>query len=207
MSLTRNIHWQSKTCLSLSLSLSLTLCGKTVENYRLSAKLFAIFATNVRRTAICSLYFPSSPPAYLTMTHLICPARGNDEIKRTSTINDYLKIKYQTSLTHKCSSTLLMGFYTIIQSFTHARTHKHTHAHTNTHMHNYTYTHTHTHLFYINLLSRSLNRTIFTSYQLDELEKSFKEAHYPDVNQREVLSLKTNLPEDRIQVRDVLCYY
>ena len=43
-------------------------------------------------------------------------------------------------------------------------------------------------------------RTIFTSYQLDELERSFKDAHYPDVNAREVLSLKTNLPEDRIQV-------
>ena len=44
-------------------------------------------------------------------------------------------------------------------------------------------------------------RTIFTSYQLEELEKAFKEAHYPDVYQREVLSLKTDLPEDRIQVQ------
>ena len=44
-------------------------------------------------------------------------------------------------------------------------------------------------------------RTIFTSYQLEELEKAFKEAHYPDVYAREVLSLKTDLPEDRIQVR------
>lgn len=43
-------------------------------------------------------------------------------------------------------------------------------------------------------------RTIFTSYQLEELEKAFKDAHYPDVYQREVLSLKTDLPEDRIQV-------
>jgi len=42
-------------------------------------------------------------------------------------------------------------------------------------------------------------RTIFTSYQLEELEKAFKDAHYPDVYQREVLSLKTDLPEDRIQ--------
>ncbi|CAG2166361.1 unnamed protein product [Oppiella nova] len=41
--------------------------------------------------------------------------------------------------------------------------------------------------------------TIFTSYQLEELEKSFKEAHYPDVYAREMLSLKTDLPEDRIQ--------
>ena len=41
---------------------------------------------------------------------------------------------------------------------------------------------------------------MFTSYQLEELEKAFKEAHYPDVYAREVLSLKTDLPEDRIQV-------
>lgn len=43
-------------------------------------------------------------------------------------------------------------------------------------------------------------RTIFTSYQLEELEKAFKDAHYPDVYAREMLSLKLDLPEDRIQV-------
>jgi len=48
------------------------------------------------------------------------------------------------------------------------------------------------------------NRTIFTSYQLEELEKAFKEAHYPDVYAREMLSLKTDLPEDRIQVRNII---
>ena len=45
------------------------------------------------------------------------------------------------------------------------------------------------------------HRTIFTSFQLDELERSFKDAHYPDVYAREMLSLKTDLPEDRIQVK------
>jgi homeobox protein 2 len=43
------------------------------------------------------------------------------------------------------------------------------------------------------------HRTIFTSFQLEELERAFKEAHYPDVYAREMLSLKTDLPEDRIQ--------
>lgn len=47
---------------------------------------------------------------------------------------------------------------------------------------------------------RIIYRTIFTSYQLEELEKAFKDAHYPDVYAREMLSLKTDLPEDRIQV-------
>ncbi|XP_029552937.1 visual system homeobox 2-like [Salmo trutta] len=44
------------------------------------------------------------------------------------------------------------------------------------------------------------HRTIFTSDQLDELEKAFNEAHYPDVYAREMLSMQTGLPEDRIQV-------
>ncbi|CAF1182736.1 unnamed protein product [Adineta steineri] len=44
------------------------------------------------------------------------------------------------------------------------------------------------------------HRTIFTSHQVDELEKAFKDAHYPDVFARELLSAKTDLPEDRIQV-------
>ncbi|CAH8680815.1 unnamed protein product [Schistosoma rodhaini] len=47
---------------------------------------------------------------------------------------------------------------------------------------------------------RRRHRTIFTSGQLNELEKAFHEAHYPDVYQRELLSMKAELPEDRIQV-------
>jgi homeobox protein 2 len=35
---------------------------------------------------------------------------------------------------------------------------------------------------------------------VEELEKAFKDAHYPDVFARELLSVKTDLPEDRIQV-------
>lgn len=45
------------------------------------------------------------------------------------------------------------------------------------------------------------HRTIFSQFQIDELEKSFKEAHYPDMYHREMLSSKTELPEDRIQVK------
>ncbi|XP_051846436.1 LOW QUALITY PROTEIN: visual system homeobox 1-like, partial [Antechinus flavipes] len=44
------------------------------------------------------------------------------------------------------------------------------------------------------------HRTVFTAHQLEELEKAFNEAHYPDVYARKMLALKTELPENRIQV-------
>jgi hypothetical protein len=50
-------------------------------------------------------------------------------------------------------------------------------------------------------------RTIFSSQQIEDLEKAFKEAHYPDVYAREILSAKTNLAEDRIQVNIIYLNY
>jgi len=47
---------------------------------------------------------------------------------------------------------------------------------------------------------RSSSRTIFTSFQVKELEESFNRAHYPQVHERKELSEKIALPVDRIQV-------
>ncbi|KAL2081219.1 hypothetical protein ACEWY4_023072 [Coilia grayii] len=44
------------------------------------------------------------------------------------------------------------------------------------------------------------NRTNFTTYQLQELERAFEKSYYPDIYSREELAMKVNLPEVIVQI-------
>ncbi len=45
------------------------------------------------------------------------------------------------------------------------------------------------------------HRTIFTEEQLEKLEQTFLQTHYPDVLLREQLALTVDLKEERVEVR------